>query len=309
MLSGMAVTSVEELFPGRGGDDGIEKQYKSTRVFEVRTDDPNDDEYTAGAAVGLPRNGDPHPNNAVATMRSISCYNLDDDPTLWMVTCEYGSDLPREQAREVAGPAEDGTSTLNDGVGERAENPLDRPAIYTISSEQTKEIAEYDWLGNEITNSAGEPYDPPAEIEVSYPVITVEKNFAVGAPILDLGIQALYYDCVNSDVWHGIAIGLLRIVKIGTVYGFENGVGFGRVTFQMKLNWKGWKLKLADVGFNYLTDGGTVKKRIDVRFGSGVYPDNPQPLNGAGGMAAPGDPINFNEYQVYRELAYGVLGI
>lgn len=310
MLSRMAVTYFEELFEGRGGKDTVDKKYEHTRVFEVRTDDPNDDEMTAGAAAGLPRNGDPHPYNPAATMRAISCFNLPDDPTIWIVTCEYNTDLAVDHAREIAGPAEDGTSTLNDGIaGDRPENPLDRPAVYRVESEQTTEIVSEDWNLNPILNSAGDPYDPPPQIETSYPVIHVEKNFPVGAPILDLGVQAIYYDCVNTNRWHGIAAGQLRIVKIGCSYNFENGVAYGRVTFQMKLRWKGWKLRLADIGFNYLTEGGTKKRRIDVELGSGVYPDTPQPLNGGGQPLATGDPLLFNEYQVYRELDYGILGI
>lgn len=306
----MAVLYVEELFEGRGGKDTVDKKYEHARVFEVRTDDPADDEMTAGAASGLPRNGDEHPTNSAATMQNISCFNLPDDPTLWIVTCEYKTDLDKDHAKEVAGPNEAGESVENEGaVAERAENPLDRPAVYSVESEQTTEIAEYDWIGTEIVNSAGDPYDPPPQIEVSYPVISVEKNFPVGAPILDLGIQALYYDCVNDDVWHGIDIGLLRIVKIGTSYNFENGVAFGRVKFQMKLKWKGWLLKIADAGFNYLTDGGTAKKRIDVEIGSGIFPDQPTPLNGGGQPLAIGSPVIFNEYQVYRTLSYNVLGI
>ncbi len=310
----MAVISCEQIFDGRRGKESTGRKLEHTQIWEVITDDDADDENTVGLAPELPVMGDPHPNSPSATMVDADASQSSESPRLWYVTCNFSSSLDKDHAKEVAGPNDDGESVETANPTDREENPLNRPATYKVESEQTTEIAEYDFNGDAIVNSAGEPFDPPAQVEVSYPMIVVEKNFPIGHPILALNIQSLYYDCTNDDVWRGIPIGQLRIVKIGCVYDFENGVAFGRVTFNMKLKWKGWKLKIVDCGFNWI-QGGELKQ-IDVpKDGDGKAPETPQPLDG-NGQRLNGNvgqigtlPLVFREFQIYRGLAYATLGI
>ncbi len=316
----MAVVHVEELWPGRGGKDGIEKKFTHTRIFEVKTDDPADDEMTAGAAEGLPRNGDAHPNNDRAAMIDIDCQNSDDDPTLWLVVCTYSTEIPGNQARETAGyDPTSGASIPTGGGGEgtdpyqRAENPLDRPATYRVDWESTTEICTEGTFGAAIKNSAGDPFDPPPQVEVSYPVITIEKNYPIGDPILNLDVQDEYQDAVNLDAWHGIDAGKCRFVGLNVIYGFENGVRFGRVTFRIKIRKKGWLLRLVDCGFREFVPGSLTPPPADkmepIRDEHGVEVAQPVPLDGAGRKLTPGAALVYLEFSIYTEKLYAPLGL
>jgi hypothetical protein len=309
----MAVISCEQIFEGRNGGESSGRVLKHTRVYEVITDDDNDDENTVGLASGLPLMGEPLDTSPSATLTDIEPSQSSDSPRIWYVTCNYNSDLPNDQAAEVAGPDETGASVAQANPTEREENPTNRPPVYRIESEKSKEVVEYDWNGTAITNSAGDPFFPPLEAEVSYPVIVIERNYPIGSPILDLGTQALYYDAVNSVAWRGIAPKLLKIEKIGVSYDFENGVAFGRVTFNIKLNWKNWHSKPADMGFNWIQGGKQV--RIDIPEGTGQWATEPQLLDGNGQRLNGNDgqigvlPPVFLDFQIYREIDYAALGI
>jgi hypothetical protein len=312
----MAIVSVEQLFEGRGGGESVGRKLEHTQVFEVITNDVTDDQNTVGLAPGLPLIGQSHPTSPSATLTDIKPSQSSDSPYIWQVTCTFSSDLPREQAAEVAGPDASGASVQAADPTQREENPLNRPATYKIDWEQSTEIASEAYLDildgeftQDIVNSAGDPFDPPAQMEVSYAIITIEKNYAIGSPILDFGVQEAYQDATNSDVWHGLSIGSCRIIKIGVSYEFENGVAFGRVTYQVKVRRLGWDLKIADCGFNYLTEGGTKSTRIDKDIGTGVFPDSPTPLNGTGGIKAVGAPIVYLSFRVYPRMNFTALGV
>lgn len=301
----MAVISCKELFPGRKGSDGIERKLKHTRVFEVLTDDPLDDDYIAGAGDGvtIPRNGDIHPNNPFAVMVSITADQDDESPTRWIVVCEYDTELPLSQARESGGFDANGESVLGGQAGNplaRADNPLDRPAQWSFEWEQVQAVAEYSredgsgspdnfdgtitWpFGTRICNSAGLPFDPPPMYEDSQPVATVIKNYPVGHPILLLAAQSTWKNAVNNAEWKGFAAGTARIAGMGFTYATENGITFGRMTWRIKFTdraW-GWDLNLMDVGYVQRLADDSLKK-IDIPQGSGIFPDTPQKLNGNG---------------------------
>lgn len=301
----MAVTLCKELFPGRHGSDGIERKLKHTRVFEVLTDDPNDDDYIAGAGDGvtIPRNGDIHPNNPFAVMVSITADQDDESPLRWLVVCEYDTELPISQSRESGGFDANGESVLGGDAGNplaRADNPLDRPASWSFEWEQVQIVAEksrsdgtgspdnFDgtvtWpFGTLICNSAGLPFDPPVMIEDSQPVATVVKNYPVGHAILFLSAQATWKNAVNNAEWKGFAAGTARIIGMNFTYATENGITFGRMTWRIKFTDApdGWDLVLLDQSYAERWADDSLHK-IDLPIGSGIFPDTPQKLNGNG---------------------------
>lgn len=328
----MAVVSVEELFPGRRGSDGIERKLKHTRVFEVITDDPADDETIAGAGVGIPRNGDLHPNNPFAVMVAISADNSDETPLIWLVVCEYDTELPGNQAREAGGYDASGQSQVG-GQGSSAgtpgnplardDNPLDRPATFRIVWEQTQKIATETVLGGEpegvdiawphgtqICNGVGDPFDPPPMKDTAHPIITIEKNYPIGHSLLALSEQLLWQNAINLGEWRGCPEGTLRIVGMDIVYSVENSIEFGRITFRMKGEVDGHDLVLVNQGFRHVPNAfvSTVPELIDQPLGSGAYPDKATPLKDDH-ILPPGDPLHYLRFGVYLYKDFDGLGI
>lgn len=330
----MAVVSTEELFPGRKGSDGIERKLRYTRIYEVITDDPDDDANIAGIGDGsIPRNGDPHPNNAFAIMVSITADNSDATPFHWLVVCEYDTDLPHSQSRESGGFDTSGNSQAG-GQGSssstpgnplaRDDNPLDRPPTFSSTWEQTTEIITHGiesgreptldaigWsYGNQIVNGVGDPFDPPPTREVAYPIITISKNYPIGDPILTLGSQNQWQNAVNLLDWRGFERGTLRIVGMDFTFATENGISFARMTFRMRGNADGFDLTLTNQGFRYIPDPAGLATRVDIDtvVGSGRARDKPTPLHDEGIMD-PGDNLQYLTWQIYPELDFDDLGL
>ncbi len=309
----MAVVYVKQLFSGRRGADNIGRRRTYVQVFEVRTDDPNDDAYIAGAGEGIPRNGDPHPSDPFAVMVDITADQSSDDFTLWQVTCEFDSELPGEQGREAlnydsfGNPVENPNSSTGGGTGgggsgtqiTRDDDPRARPAKWSKHWEQTTEIVTKDIHGVAITNSANYPPNPAYTIERHYPVITVQKNVAIDNPILQLEKQELYQEAVNSDDPWGYQEGILQVVRLDDSSDVENGIAFATVTLSFKLKWNGWALSIPDVGF-YDLDG----ERIGKNPKTGEYPSEPVPLDGEGFELAAGEDIVHLEYEVCRPVPF-----
>lgn len=341
----MAVTLCKELFPGRRGSDGIERKLKHTRVFEVLTDDPNDDDYIAGAGDGstIPRNGDIHPNNPFAVMVNITANQDEESPYRWIVVCEYDTELPTSQARESGGYDSTGGSQVG-GQGSSAgtpgnplardDDPTARPTRFSNATEKTQEIAvrsivaktpdiydagiTWNW-GQAIVNSAGLRFDPPAMKRASYTAITAVKNYPIGHTILSLDTQESYRDHVNGDVWYGREVGTCLIDSINVDYDTENSISFGRVTFVIlykpfkresdNIIDGGWNLRLLDCGFYEFDLAQTLEFLLDVPEGSGIPPNEPQLLDGSGFRNPPGDAPVYLEFGVYDDALFNDLGL
>lgn len=150
----MAATSVALLFTGRGGKDTRDNHRTYTRVYEVITDDPADDEQivsnasAGGTTVPLP--GDPLDTDPGAVVVSIDFQQSDDDPQIWYATCEYDTDPPTND-RDKPDERVDLDGNVID-KNQRAENPLDEPAQWALTFEDSTEPAiegiEVDEAGN-----------------------------------------------------------------------------------------------------------------------------------------------------------------
>lgn len=331
----MAVILCKELFPGRRGKDGIERKLQHTRVFEVLTDDPNDDDYIAGAGDGvtIPRNGDAHPSDPFATMTSITADNDDEIPTRWLVICEYTTELPTVQAREAGGYDSSGASQLG-GQGSSAgvpgnpaardDDPTTRPTRWSSSSDRFQEVARrcvtgkkpddldgaitWPW-GLDIVNSAGMPFAEPVMREASRTIYTAVKNYPIGHPVLDLGNDENYRDHVNTASWYGRAAETVLCVTYDVVWKFENSIPFGEVTFQFKSNPAGWNAELRDTGFYEYFSGAWFP--LDQPEGSGREPTSAVDLDGAGVRNVSGPPLVpvYLKFGLYDNADFSALGL
>ncbi len=291
----MAVTYVELLWSGRRGRDGIDRKRDYVQVFEVRTDDPYDDPTVAGGTILLPRNGDPYPTDPAAFMVDISPDQMEEDPTLWRVTCRYSTDIPRRQAREAftINPATGASQVTASGADRtaREENPLDRPAVWSTTYEQSNRVVTVDKDLVPVVNSANRPFDPPVEDEESYLVLTVTKNYAD----LDLSEWHPYQNSVNSDDWASFAVRTLWLFNISFQSLSENNVNYWQATFNFKYKETTWDKKVLDAGY-YDIDGNAFDDPT-----IGPLHDRPTLMDGAGARLSTLDDPFYHEFRIKPE--------
>lgn len=288
----MSVVSVAEIQEGRGGSLRADV-YTMTRVFRVTTDNKANGVVTVAGGVytsyGV-RAGSSHPEDSTA-----KCYQVDpiDDGTsglIWLVTCSYSNASEHR---------------------DKLENPLSDAAIIgPWDSDSYQEVAEVDNDDKVIANSAGDPYDPPLMKDFSRRNVTVRKNVAsVPEWFLD------YEDAVNSDAFTvgglSVPVGKAKCKKTQvSEQKFRNGIGYYEVTTVLQFSKKGWTRKVADVGFNELTEDGLGRKKIVIgEPGAEEYPSAPVPLDGSGARLENPTLANrvYNAHDIEDRLPFSVL--
>lgn len=315
----MAVTSVRESWEGRAGKDVWTRQRTYTRTFEVVTDDPADDVTVAGSAVGpdgkrIPRLGDAYPGDSAAVVVSVHPSNLTDSPFHWLVTVEYDTQPPVPEAQQPSTspppPPPQAEQGEQQGV-DRKENPLGRPPVWKFSFQQTTEPVQRSYFGalEPLRNSADLPFDPPATIEVSRPVVTCTWNVA----LVNLDRLDDLQDAVNDRPFWGKAARTWRCIGIDAQSNFENDCWFWTVTVTLAYRRETWDLKLLDAGYSekVFVDpnnaGSPVWVWQKMKDPWGNEPTEPVPLDGNGRKLAIGSQPVFLEFRVYPERDFNTL--
>jgi len=278
----MTVTFLGEDAGGRTAENNLGTR-TYTRVFKLKTDSKNDGAYTVGSNASLPTIGSTHPDDASAWCRRLRVENTDPFAG-WTVTAEYSSEL------------------------ELATNPTLQPAEITWDSEQFQKPVLFDNTGDAVCNSAGGLFDPPAMMDDSRRVVTVQKNLsAVPVWILD------YQDAVNSDQFTVdgvvIAVGTAKMQRVSVgVQETRNGVTFRPVTFTIHLQRDGWAMELLDSGF-MIKDPGDSTKRVAAYIDDGTEPTTAAMLDGSGGILANPSPATavFLSFDVYKTRTFSSL--
>lgn len=332
----MAVTEVHEVWDGREGNFAIVgRKRRMTRVFEVHTNDaadgPNVVISLSAVALGLPLFGDPHPEDAGCLCLELVPTQNSDSPKLWTVRAAYSSDIDYpngQQPNETGGGGGGGGGGgLEPNPADLPENPLARPPVWKGSFQSTQEpavkaIFEGQYQGDEtaenspgdsaspdsnrvaITNSAGQPFDPPVMVDRSHPIVSVTVNLA---SIL-LPNLAKLQDAVNSTTWKTLPARQARCVGIEYEQKFENGVSYWQVTYHLALKADGWDFRLRDMGYMERvyadeTGGGAMKLRA-IKTGDGTPVPNPVELDGNGSPLLVDQEPWTRRYRVYREVDF-----
>ena len=183
----------------------------------------------------------------------------------------------------------------------KQENPLDDPPELSWSFASYNRIADraYDDDGAltvPIVNTAGDPFDPPTEIDDQRPILTVVVNL----PYPDGFSPAQAYEyrnAVNADEFFAVPAGYVKALPpvAQRLYHAECGF-YWKVTYEFHFNPDGWLRTLLNQGTRQLNDAGDGYEPI---LHSGVPISDPVPLNEGGQPLAPdGDPI-FMDFTVY----------
>lgn len=203
--------------------------------------------------------------------RSVSPSQQRESPQHWIIVAEYSSEPMTQQKREE----------------QQYPNPLNRPARIRWNSAKYNKPCIYDTDGNLILNSAGDPYDPPPEIDQSRWTATIQKNVAaVPQVIID------YTDAINESPFtiQGVSVGP-KVAKIMSIeisdsqFAQAGGDEIEYVTFTYALEFRPetWQLKLLDQGYRQ-KDPNDSTKRIAIKDDATPARDisHPWPLNGSG---------------------------
>lgn len=285
----MGIVSCVETWDGRGARADVDGKATASRSFRVITDDARETWPTVAAAPGISL-GDPHPEIFTLYCSGISPRQA--NKFLWEVGVDYKNDR------------------------ERSESPLDEPAEIEWDSEQFQKPAVKNRDGDAILNAAGDPFDPPAEMDDSRRVVTVKKNLAVVPTwILD------YQDAVNSDSCNidgvSIAAGLAKVqrVSVGPEQS-RNNVTFRQVTIVIHLQRDGWDLSILNRGFRYKSGTNRIKIFFDSTGGlaspsgeDATEPTEPVLLDSTGGVLSNPSSTNatFVTESVYVQRAFSAL--
>lgn len=292
----MSVIEWKEIDDGRDGDDTLKSDgtmiSRYTRVFRVRTDNSYDDASVIMAYPSCPRVGVQYLYDTRAYCRSVRP-RQEMAKRIWIVTAGYSSEQ------------------------ELKENPLDEPAEIEWTTEQFQKPAEKDRNGKAIVTSAGDPYDPAAQIDDSRICIVIKKNLAV-VPVWIL----TYADARNNASFEvdGVTIpegrAKMQAVRVSKQQE-RNNIPYRVVTLTMhlakprtgKTAGKEWYLWLLDQGFRELDPDDDTKRRNIRNDSDDELPTGPVPLDGNGHVLENPtiDNAVYNDYDVYDPKDFSVL--
>lgn len=268
----MAIVSATELSGKRSASytrDGIKRQ----RVFLVKSNSLTDDTPTIEAAPGITLYA-AHPSDSSVYCTSIDTQEL--DQFVWQVTFSYES----LTACEV--------------------NPLTCSAEYEWRTVKNEEVFEKDADGDEVLNSANDPFEPAPTRFKSNVVLTVKVNAATFSGSTALG----YCNKTNSDTFQGADPGTLLLSIESAVTQEHDATGsYWAITYQMEYDPDGWDLEILDAGMRQLDDQGE-KTNILIK---GREVTTPQLLDGAGEVLAKGANPEYLDFKRYERIAFSGL--
>lgn len=242
----MPSITVIESFGNRSAEGDELGQRTRSREWKVITTDATlgVDEVLAAIPV---RRGEiwisPYGSHDVGcTCRSIEVKERE-SPYDWLVVAKFSS-----KPLTSAGGQNSPNSQTPDQT--QQENPLLRPVELRYGSVKERKPLVADRDDTAVLNSAGDPFDPPIEIEEVRETITLTWNTTTWVP----GTIRRYANHINGTEWHGIPEGQAKCTDLTAELRFEQGLLFWRVTMTVEI-WpddeegEEWLVKILDAGF------------------------------------------------------------
>ena len=273
----MSIVSVS-LVPGsRTADKDQMWRRKYKRTWRVITNDPTDEgPLILGAAdpvnpttLYIPAIGNSYdPKTSAkdlgAFVQSLSAQEEDKDGLSWLVTADYG---PYD-------------------AGLFGSNPVEWPIKVTFKGQMREQVIYYDQAGNELTNSAGEPWQDPVTVDDPRFTMTVTRNELIST--FALNTSYTYGGTLNLLEWNTITALWCKMGIIDTgepTYDSNNQVYYYVVTYPIEISRTGWAREVLDRGYNYLDGSGNLLPILI----KGQKPDEPQLLDGSGHVLTPAE--------------------
>ena len=254
-----------------------------TLTFRVETDTIADDSQSVLLSPSVVHMLDVHANDLAARATSVTASQRGENGRLWTVTANYTTDAPTTQDDE---------------------DPLNQPRKVSWSSGSVSVVAERDRDGKVIVNSAGDPFDPPIEIERPHAILVVSRNEASfsGTTIIQ------YKQKVNSAPFSIGGVGEIICSDINATTDEQNGIEFWNVTYKFEYAPEGWQPEILEQGLRQITATGSYETCKD---DEGNDVTTPVLLNSAGKqiLARDGTSSTFTKWNVYEEIDFNQLGL
>ena len=318
---------VENEAGGRGNE-GVQRRY--TRVFDVELDvwsgSNAQDIIDAQLAEGVPRLGDPFTTGRHTDL-GARCHSVvpssTAEPRFFVVTAQYSSSPsdfgePEKEVGNAAnepGQNDNQKSDPNNPQSQDNDDPLSRPAEISWSQGSYSEVitkatrvsdAGAETADQPVANSAGEPFDPPLEVEKSFLILTITRNQAN----FNQNAANSYTNATNSDTFFGFEAGKVKCKGISGISVFEKNRHFWRATYVFEIR-ESWDYELLDAGYWEIVGGN----RLPIPFNNGRPLPAPWPLDGAGAkltaaQVQAGDSFKYRKFRVAgSRKAFSVLNL
>lgn len=182
--------------------------------------------------------------------------------------------------------------------GQKNQNPLLRDPIDDWDIEQFQRAITKDIDGVLLATPAGQPYDPPMEIDDSRPILTYTRNESSWPSQI-----LTYQDAINSDTFLGVFPARTVKVNIRAAKRFENDVKFYETRYVFHFRYDGWDRVILNQGTKW-------KKSAD-SYVTHTLPPGQKPvlLNEDGTIKAPSADPTYSTKKVYRRLPFAPLNI
>lgn len=255
----MAISSVNEIWTTRQAS--IDQYHVRTyvRIFRVIMTNANAGalEVTAGTgSLAIPGLGAVYvgagngEGDIGARCVKITAKQDEEDPFVWLVTCEYTS--KRDNVRRFSDdPNKEGSGTNKGDMSET--NPLLQAPDISWSSVKFQRVIYKDVNGVVIANSAGEQFAQPVQVDDTRFVLTVTKNQSYYDP----GLYYPYVDTVNSMPWiFNLAAQICKCDQINGVSVYDRNSWYWKVTYIFHVRpWRNtqtdpppWNVQVLDKG-------------------------------------------------------------
>lgn len=300
----MGIVWVHEALSSGGGVGTHDAGNRYTRVFDVLSDEYDDNAITIASAV------DPSTSLAIPAPYSYFAKGHDADygaivteiaperdqrhPLLWHVRVEYT--VIRPNTLDGQWPA----GTITDYIN------LILPDI-RIWSIPVMELIDRDVNDNPLVNKAGDPFEPRPE-DVRY-ITAIEVKWYNRT--YDMNFWETYADSTNAaTVWGrepntllmiGMPAGNRKVDRNGTYYEIKG---------EFHWNKKGWKRTFLNAGRNELAPINTIDyKKIPICDDAGVPVRQPWPLDNAGAKLPTSAEVIWLEFTVKEPRDWGPLNL
>lgn len=344
-----ALTELGETHLGGGRSTTFKPDFRRGTFLQERSHTRTYLAHTDGVLVNsatvwtlaLAWGGGPEPLPAVWSVHPVDTQSLlthheltqhADDPEWWTIRCNY-STMP-DPVDEVA--------ELDWGDGS-IELVLDGAQAYIQQDGVTEVLpteSPYPGLtANElypITNSAGDPFDPPPTDPEHYRVLTVTKNFALyncfGTATGSLNtispslgwepsiVDDFFARRINStpfavpDVCNPYPAGTVFLAEMPKAKAeYRNNVQYWATTWRFWIRARGWTLRIADMGFRknfiYGIPGFISGEPPTIICTGGQPAQNARKLNSSGDEAEIGEQVYYLHYRIRKKADFNQLGL
>ncbi len=317
----ITVTSVTELWDARTSELGEDGTRTATRAFLVKlnTAAPGAGELDAIEAIvesSLPvALYGAHPAYGWCLARGFKVTREGLAHDTWKGVVSYSSaPFPAggDGTGDPASPTGGGSSSPS--ASNNRDTPADdRPPEVRIRRKEYKKLLEKDaTTGNPVVNAAGDPFDPPVEVERSR--IQYELTFYRAPVSFDWAARSSFWDRINDAPVELMGIShathTLKVQDLSHEGIWDKGAGgalafFWKITAVLEYKPDTWKVKLLNAGRREKTGSmGTGFKVTNITDATGATVTDPVPLNGSGERLAVGAPYVYLEFDGYEDADF-----